>query len=65
MTPHAPLKFFVSAGEASGDIHAAGLIRELRRQSAGEAEFTFLGGDLMAEAAGHAPLIHYLSLIHI
>ena len=65
MTPHAPLKFFVSAGEASGDIHAAGLIRELRRQSAGGAEFTFLGGDLMAEAAGHAPLIHYRHMAYM
>ena len=65
MTPHAPLKFFVSAGEASGDIHAAGLIRELRRQSAGGAEFIFLGGDLMAEAAGHAPLIHYRHMAYM
>ena len=52
------MRYFISAGEASGDIHAAALIRELRRID-GDATFGFLGGDLMAEAAGVAPLIHY------
>lgn len=52
------MRYFISAGEASGDIHAAALIRELRRID-GNATFGFLGGDLMAEAAGIAPLIHY------
>ena len=52
------MRYFISAGEASGDIHAAALIRELRRADH-EATFAFLGGDLMAEAAGVAPVIHY------
>lgn len=52
------MRYFVSAGEASGDLHAAPLMAELRSKDP-EAQFTFLGGDFMAEAAGHAPLIHY------
>lgn len=52
------MHYFISAGEASGDIHAAELIKQLRRVDA-SARFTYLGGDLMAEAAGSAPLIHY------
>lgn len=52
------MRYFFSAGEASGDVHAAQVIRELRKLDA-EAEVTFLGGDAMAEAAGHGPLIHY------
>lgn len=53
-----PMKIFVSAGEASGDMHGAPLIEAMRGMCA-DLEVTFLGGDLMAEAAGHAPLIHY------
>lgn len=52
------MHYFISAGEASGDIHAAQLIRELRAEDK-EARFTFLGGDLMAREAGESPLIHY------
>lgn len=52
------MKYFISAGEASGDIHAAALIRSLTEKDP-EAELVFLGGDLMAGAAGHKPLIHY------
>lgn len=52
------MHYFISVGEASGDIHAAELIKELRRVDA-TARFTYLGGDLMAEASGTAPLIHY------
>ena len=52
------MKYFLIAGEASGDLHAAQLIGELKRQDA-LAEFSFFGGDMMAKAAGVAPLIHY------
>lgn len=52
------MHYFLSAGEPSGDLHASVLIDELKRKDA-EATFTFLGGDLMARAAGHAPVIHY------
>lgn len=52
------MHYFISAGEASGDIHAAELIKQLRVADSA-ARFTFLGGDLMSAAAGIAPLIHY------
>lgn len=52
------MRYFFSAGEASGDLHAAGVMRHLRSLDP-EAEFIFLGGDAMAAEAGHAPLIHY------
>ena len=52
------MHYFISAGEASGDIHAAQLIKQLRVADP-QARFTFLGGDLMSEASGTKPLIHY------
>lgn len=52
------MKYFVSAGEASGDLHASHLIKALRKADA-DASFVFLGGDEMAREAGCAPLIHY------
>ena len=58
------MKYFVIAGEASGDIHAARLIGALRRCDA-QAEFRFFGGDLMAEATGCAPVIHYRDMAYM
>lgn len=52
------MKYFIIAGEASGDIHGGALISALKEHDR-EAQVHFLGGDLMAQAAGHAPLIHY------
>ncbi len=52
------MHYFISAGEASGDLHASALIEALKAKDP-EARFTFLGGDLMSAAAGHNPLIHY------
>ncbi len=52
------MKYFISAGEASGDIHAAQLIRALVNRDK-NVEVSFLGGDLMAREAGHGPEIHY------
>lgn len=52
------MKYFFSAGEASGDLHAAQVIARLRDIDR-EAEISFLGGDLMAREAGAAPIIHY------
>lgn len=58
------MKYFISAGEASGDLHAAALIGELRRLDP-EADILFLGGDLMAAAAGHEALIHYRDMAYM
>ncbi|MCM1413288.1 MAG: lipid-A-disaccharide synthase [Bacteroides sp.] len=52
------MHYFISAGEPSGDLHAAALIQALRSADP-NARFTFLGGDLMTDAAGCAPVIHY------
>lgn len=51
------MKYFLIAGEASGDLHASNLMRELKRQDP-EADFRFLGGDLM-QAVGGTLLKHY------
>jgi lipid-A-disaccharide synthase len=45
------MKYFIIAGEASGDLHGANLIKELKKEDS-NAEFRFWGGDLMlAESA--------------
>ena len=51
------MKYFIIAGEASGDLHGSQLIKVLR-EGDDAAEFHFLGGDLMAAEAGNEPLIH-------
>lgn len=52
------MHYFISAGEASGDLHASELIKAIRITDT-DARFTYLGGDLMATASGVQPLIHY------
>ena len=51
------MRYFIIAGEASGDLHASNLMRELRKVDK-EAEFCFLGGDLM-QAQGGRLIKHY------
>lgn len=58
------MNYFISVGEASGDIHAAQLIQAIRTVDA-NSRFTFLGGDLMATAAGNEPLIHYRRMAYM
>lgn len=58
------MKIFLSAGEASGDLHAGALIGQLRKLQP-DTEFAFLGGDMMAEAAGCAPIIHYKDMAYM
>lgn len=55
------MHYFLIAGEASGDLHAAHVIEELRKKDS-KAVFTFLGGDRMAAAAGEAPIVHYRNM---
>lgn len=52
------MKYYLIAGEASGDLHGSNLIRELKKAD-GEAEFRFFGGDLMVKAAGGSLVGHY------
>jgi lipid-A-disaccharide synthase len=54
------MRIFLSAGEPSGDLHAANLIRSLRRRRPG-AEFVGYGGDQM-EGAGAVLLFRLVDL---
>ena len=45
------MKYYLIAGEPSGDLHGANLIRGLQKADPG-AEFRFWGGDCMAAAGG-------------
>ena len=51
------MKYFIIAGEASGDLHASNLMHELRNEDQA-ADFCFLGGDLM-QAQGGKMIKHY------
>lgn len=51
------MKYFLVAGEASGDLHASNLMAALKVTDS-EAEFCFLGGDLM-QAQGGKLIKHY------
>jgi lipid-A-disaccharide synthase len=44
------LKYFIIAGEASGDLHGSNLMKAIKAQDL-HAEFAFWGGDLMGAAA--------------
>jgi lipid-A-disaccharide synthase len=54
------MKYYIIAGEASGDLHAANLMKALKKIDSG-AEFRFWGGDLM-QAEGGTPVKHYRDL---
>ncbi|MGM9797117.1 MAG: lipid-A-disaccharide synthase [Parabacteroides sp.] len=45
------MRYYLIAGEASGDLHASNLMKALREEDP-QAEFRFLGGDLMASVGG-------------
>ncbi|HET8839295.1 MAG TPA: lipid-A-disaccharide synthase [Flavobacteriaceae bacterium] len=54
------MKYYLIAGEASGDLHASNLMKALR-QIDSQAEFRFWGGDLM-QAVGGTLVKHYRDL---
>ena len=49
------MRYYLIAGEPSGDLHGSNLITALKKQDP-QAEFRFWGGDLMARAAGEENL---------
>lgn len=51
------MKYYLIAGEASGDLHASNLMAALKENDP-KAEFRFLGGDLM-RAVGGTLVKHY------
>lgn len=54
------MKYYLIAGEASGDLHGSNLMKALQKEDA-QAEFRFWGGDLM-QAVGGTLVKHYKSL---
>ncbi|MFT3738285.1 MAG: lipid-A-disaccharide synthase [Breznakibacter sp.] len=54
------MKYYIVAGEPSGDLHGSNLMRELKTLDA-NADFRFFGGDLMA-AQGGTLVKHYREL---
>lgn len=57
------MKIFLIAGEASGDLHAAHLMRAIKEQCP-TAEFRYYGGDKM-QAEGGTLLCHYRHLAYM
>lgn len=57
------MKYFIIAGEASGDLHASHLMEALR-QADSSAEFRCYGGDRMSRAGGTL-LCHYRTLAYM
>lgn len=57
------MKYYLIAGEASGDLHASRLMRALLQEDP-SAQFRFFGGDLMA-AAGGTLVKHYKELAYM
>ncbi len=45
------MRYYLIAGEASGDLHASHLMRELREQDP-DAKFRCIGGDMMQQQGG-------------
>jgi lipid-A-disaccharide synthase len=54
------VKYYIIAGEASGDLHGSNLMKELKKGDP-EAEFRYWGGDLMQEQGGEL-VKHYRDL---
>src|SRR6188768_1450022 len=54
------MKYYIIAGEASGDLHGSNLIKELKQLDA-DADIRCWGGDLM-QAAGATLVKHYRDL---
>ena len=57
------MKYYLIAGEASGDLHASNLMKAIKEIDR-EAEFRFFGGDLMSEAGGER-VKHYRELAYM
>lgn len=57
------MKYYLIAGEASGDLHAARLMRSLKREDP-NAVFRFIGGDMMT-AEGGERVHHYKDIAYM
>ncbi|MEE1099320.1 MAG: lipid-A-disaccharide synthase [Alistipes sp.] len=52
------MRYYIIAGEPSGDLHASKLMAGIKRNDA-SAEFRFCGGDAMAEVGGESSLLYH------
>jgi lipid-A-disaccharide synthase len=52
------MKYYLIAGEASGDLHASNLMKALKEKDR-EAEFRFFGGELMSTVRNSLLVMHY------
>ena len=57
------MKYYLIAGEASGDLHASHLMQSLKNID-NEADFRFFGGDMMSEVGG-TRIRHYRDLAYM
>lgn len=57
------MKYYLIAGEASGDLHASNLMKAIREKDE-NATFRFFGGDCMA-AVGGEPVKHYREMAYM
>ena len=57
------MKYYLIAGEASGDLHGSNLMKELKTQDT-SAEFRFIGGEQM-QAVGGALVTHYKTMAYM
>ncbi|MDR2968611.1 MAG: lipid-A-disaccharide synthase [Tannerellaceae bacterium] len=57
------MKYYLIAGEASGDLHASNLMAALKERDP-DAEFRFMGGDLM-QAVGGTLVKHYREMAYM
>jgi lipid-A-disaccharide synthase len=62
------MKYYLVAGEASGDLHGANLMKALKQRDA-KAEFRFFGGDKMAAEGGtlvkHIAAMAFMGFIEV
>ena len=62
------MKYYLIAGEASGDLHASNLMAAIKKQDS-QADFRFFGGDLMRQVGGvlvkHYREMAYMGIIPV
>ena len=52
------MKYYIIAGEASGDLHGSNLMKGIYAEDP-QADIRFWGGDAMAAVSGRNPVKHY------
>ncbi|MDR2385039.1 MAG: lipid-A-disaccharide synthase [Tannerella sp.] len=58
------MKYYLVAGEASGDLHASNLMKAIKEKDK-EAKFRFFGGELMSSVRDSLLVIHYREMAYM